>query len=148
MSEDRNWDRMIVVTAVHGERVHGWLREDLSPEAIKDFDMYMQVCCANRTPVSILNARNLVGQKDVRVDPRGNIAAIVPMMALMPIDMFIGPMEEYFVVPSSWYFPGRTEKSKEIMDRLLRAAEDVEVRNRAAAAGIHPARPQIVPRGH
>lgn len=145
---------MIVVTAIHGERIHGWLRDDIDTTDTFSYDRYLQACAANRTPVGIQHARNLVGQKDVRVDGQGNLVAVVPMMALMPIDMLMGPMEEYSVIPSSWYFPGSMKTSKDIMEKLLTAAEASEVRNRAAAAGIQtagiqPARPHIVPpRGH
>ena len=151
MSDERNWDRMIVVAATHGERIHGWLRKDVDTRVTESFDMYMQACCANRTPVPIMNARNLVGQKDVRVDPQGNFLGIVPMLALMPVDMFMGPIEEYHVIPSSWYFPGRIEGARKIMDKLLEVTEANELRSRAAAAGIQsvqPVPPRIVPRGH
>jgi hypothetical protein len=126
---------MIVVTAIHGERIHGWLPEQ---EHDIGYQRYMQVVAQQRHSVSIQHARNLVGSKDVRTDAQGRFMGVASMMALMPIDMFPGPMEEYQVIPSSWYFPGSMEQSKKLMENLIKAAEASEMRSRAMEAGIHP----------
>jgi hypothetical protein len=138
MSDDRNWDRMIVVTALHGERIHGWLPEHHGEHGEFNYQQDMQAAARQHEPVSIQHARNLVGSKDVKTDAQGRFLGVASMMALMPIDMFPGPMEEYQVIPSSWYFPGSMERSKKLMENLIKAAEASEMRSRAMEAGIHP----------
>jgi len=137
MSDDKyKWDRMVVVTALHGERFHGWISEDDG-----DPDEYLDKCSSEGRAATLINVRNLLGQKEPQKDAMGNFVGLIPLMALMAIDMFPAAMSSYRVVPAAWYFPGKVEGAKKPMKALLDNAENQEMRNRAIAAGIHTAGP-------
>jgi len=138
--EDLNWDRMVVVTAVHGERFHGWV-----PMSKGDPHEYLADCASKGRPAEIHNVRNLIGHKEPKLDAMGNFVGMASMMSLMAIDMFPEAMPTYHIIPSCWYFPTENDGAKKPMKALIDNAEQNEVRNRAIAAGITPAGP--VPRG-
>jgi len=134
--KDMNWDRLVVITAIHGEKFQGWV-----PPHVEYPKEYLQDCSKNHIAAEIHNVRNLVALKDPRTDAAGNFIGMANMMSLMAIDMFPEALPIYFVIPSSWYFPGENEGAKKPMKALLENAEQNEVRNRAIAAGIHTAGP-------
>lgn len=127
---DRSWDRMVVITALHGERFHGWV-----PEKFDDPREYLKACGANGIPAELEHVRNLIGNKEVKQTAQG--VGIFPMMALLPIDMFATAMKSYHVIPSAWYFPGETGEARELMEGLLDGVEKMETRMRLQAAGLH-----------
>lgn len=134
MRDKFDWDRMVIITALHGERFHGWVPEDKG-----DPNEYLNACNKEGVAAELHKVRNLIGHKEPKTDQMGNFIGMATMMTLMAIDMFPGPLDIYHVIPSGWYFPGSVEGAKKPMMALLENAEQNEVRNSAIAAGIHPA---------
>lgn len=132
MIDNVNWERIVVVAAVHGEKFIGWV-----PEDVGDPKKYLEKHGAERTPITLQDVRNLVGQASPNLDANGNILGVSKLLLLMPIDMFNGPLFNHHVVPSSWYFPAENEKCKRKIEELLHHAVETEARLSAAEAGIH-----------
>lgn len=133
---DIDWERLVVVVAIHGEKFLGWV-----PPECEHQEKYMKDAAQSGGPVRLLNARNLVGQCNPSVDASGNVIGIQKLLLLMPIDGHNGPLSEYYVVPSSWYFPKNTGEYGQVkISGLLEHALEMEARMTAAAAGLHVAK--------
>lgn len=125
---DINWERLVVVTAVHGEKYLGWI-----PLTIENPKQYLTDCAQNRLTVQLQDVRNLISQ--ISENQRG----VSKVTLLMPIDMVEGPLEHLDVVPSSWYFPGETggDGHKKKIEDLLEFSVENETRMKAKAVGLH-----------
>lgn len=138
--EDIDTSRMAVITTVTGEKFLGEL-----PEGVDE--LQMQELVVGLKPMMLKNARQLVGQLNPQTDNRGNIISIRTFMALLPYDLFEGPADSLFVIPTAWYFI-KGGKIKERALELLRTAERNEMVNKATEAGISVAgpMPNVVPK--
>jgi hypothetical protein len=127
-----NWERLVVVTAVHGEKYLGWLAcEDIDPKK------YLEEHGQAGSPITLQDARNLVSQAQSNVDHQGNVLGVSRFLLLMPIDVLNGPLPSLQVIPSSWYFPGENgDDCKKKIGSLLSQAVEQEARLSAAAAGL------------
>lgn len=135
--KDYAWHRMIVVTASHGEKFHGWLPSEVAD--INSAYTYLANCKSAGRAIKLLDVRNLLTQ--VHTQQISGSTQQVSLMVLMPIDMFPGPIPSYSVYPSSWYFPIENVGCKKPMQQLLVNAERTEVHNKAIISGITPATP-------
>jgi len=130
--KDLNWDRMAVVTALHGEKYLGWI-----PEEMGDPKKYLDENCTAGKPVVIHDARNLMGQAQPNIDARGNILGISKMLLLMPIDAMNGPLPVINVISSTWYLVPENDSVRKKFEELLNASVETEARLSASDAGIH-----------
>lgn len=132
--KDIDWERLVVVTAVHGERCLGWVPQEPNLDPKK----YLEERGQAGLPIKLQDVRNLVSQTTPSVDTRGNIVGLSKMLMLLPIDLFNGPLRELHVIPSSWYFPGDNSDDckKQVVD-LIEQAVETETRLSATAAGLH-----------
>ena len=82
------------------------------------------------------DARSFIAQKQPKVDPRTGQVTISQFTAILPIDMFSGPVPVLHINPSSWYHlkdsPDLFAKFKMLLDN----AEKNEQAMRAQEAGI------------
>lgn len=128
--KDYHWDRMVVITAIHGEKLQG-----LVPKGT-DAKSYMKSCTEAGGPMRLEHVRNFVSQMQAQRGPGGTVAGLARLNVLMTIDLFPGPVPTYYLVPSSWYFPGDDKDCKKDMQALIDNAEQNEMANRAQALGI------------
>lgn len=120
------WNRIVVVTALHGEKYLGYV-----PGEVKTPSEYIRDRCSQRLPITLEDARTLVSQ--VQVGPRGEIGR---MLLLMPVDFWPGPIPSINIVPSSWSVPADNEQAKKQIEKLLQHAEENESRFSASEAGL------------
>ena len=121
----KDFDRIVVVTAQHGEKFIGWVPEGEDPAK------YME-----SPTVLIKNARLLATQQQPKFDARQNVVGVSVLVAMIPIDMFPSAMPNLRVHPSSWYFPFENRETEKKIEQLLAAAERNEGINRAIDAGL------------
>lgn len=126
-----DWDRLVVVTATHGEKLLGFI-----PEHITDPHKYIEDRTYEHGPIELKNARILLAQMHPSLDPRGRPVGVAKLFLPMTIDLAVGPVSSYFLVPSSWYFPGEDKVVKKRMTEVLRQAETNESQMAAEDAGI------------
>jgi hypothetical protein len=126
-----DWKRLVVVTAVHGEKSLGWL-----PETVDDPVAHLIEHTTNKTPITLHEARNLVGQASPSYDQSGKLMGIGRMLMLLPIDALTGPLPTQYVIPSTWYFPGEFPQVRKKIEGLLRQAVELETGIAASDAGI------------
>jgi hypothetical protein len=137
---DINWERLVVVVALHGEKYLGWI-----PAELGDPKKYVEERGLEGKPIRLEDSRNLIGQASPKLDSRGNLAGFTKFMLLMPLDTLNGPMPSIYILPSSWYFPGdHGEVSRRQVEELLKHAVETEDQMKAAAAGLHLA--SVMPR--
>lgn len=129
-----NWERLVVVTAVHGEKYMGWI-----PEEKGDPKKYMDDSRSNSLPIVLLEVRNYLSQAQPNVDPSGRVTGVAKMQVLLPLDMFPGALKKMSVLASAWYFPSDDPRCKKPISDLLEGARRNEKMNSAIAAGITPA---------
>jgi hypothetical protein len=129
--EDLDWTRLIVVTAVHGEKCLGFL-----PEDVGDPKKYVEDRAGQKLPITVHEARNMLGQATPGFDKEGRLIGVRTLTMLLPIDMLTGPMPEHNIIPSSWYFPGDHAHVKEKVTLLIHQAVELETRMAAEAANI------------
>jgi len=140
---DIDWTKLVVVTALHGEKCLGWL-----PEEIKDPKAYLEEKVTKGEPIVLHEARNLIGQVSPSYDQStGKLMGIGRMILLTPFDALIGPLPSLFLIPSTWYFPGEFEHVRAKVEGLLRQAVEFETSLAAAEAGIIRPVSGIEPRG-
>lgn len=132
--EIKNWEQLVVVTAVHGEKYLGWIPKDKG-----DPKKYMNDSRRNNVPVVLTEVRNYLSQTQPSADRAGRVTGWQKMHILLPLDMFTGPMKKMSVMASAWYFPKDNPDSARAVEELLEGARKNEAINQAVAAGITPA---------
>lgn len=139
---DINWERLVVVTAIHGEKYLGWV-----PSEIEDPKKYLDEHGWETRPVVLTDVRNLIGQASPNVSPQGKLLGFSKVMLLMPLDLLDGPIARYHILPSAWYFPGEHgDDCKKHVEELLHQAVENEAQMSARSAGLHLA--GTLPRNH
>lgn len=130
--EKTDWKRLVVVTAIHGEKSLGWL-----PEDVEDPKAYIEGKAAKGEHIVLHEARNLVGQASPSYDPAtGRLMGIGRMLLLLPFDALTGPLPTQHIIPSTWYFPGEFTHVRSKIENLLRQAVELETSLSASEAGI------------
>ena len=126
---DQEFSQLIIVMAHHGEKYMGFIpRED--PAA------YVESMISKDLPVEVSNARALITQAQASQARDGTVQGIRTFMALLPIDMFSGPVKKFYVAPSAWYFPSDSPETRKKIEDLFEAAKNNEIANRAQDAGL------------
>lgn len=123
-----DWDRAVVVTAVHGEKVLGTIPVHLVGGGDPQEYIHDRVEC--HKPIELNDARNVLTQAVPRE------GSLVTIMALMPIDTFSKGIDGYHLRPSAWYFPIDDDFGLSRMKMLLVQSLEGEARQRAQEAGI------------
>jgi hypothetical protein len=137
-----DWDRLVVVSATHGEKFMG----EIPPEE-NDPEEYLDHCLRTSTPVELHRVRNLISQVQPQVGARGQLEGMGRILLLMPIDMMSGPLSVMKLQVSSWYFPKDSECKRKI-DELYAHAEKNEMAMMAQEAGLTLAGTPDDIRGH
>lgn len=132
--EVRDWERLVVVTATHGEKYMGWI-----PKSKGDPREYMDISRQKNLPVELEEVRNYLSQIQPNTDRAGRVTSMGKMQILVPIDMFPGALKRLSVLASSWYFPSDDPNCKKPVGSILEGARRNETVNQAVAAGITPA---------
>lgn len=128
-----DWQRLVVVSSMHGERYLGSVSWTVS-----DPKKYLEERGQAGLPIRLHDVRNLLGQVSPRVDAEGKLAGFSRMMVLLPLEMINGPLPELYVIPSSWYFPGENgDECKKLVTKMIEEAAEAEIRASATAAGLH-----------
>ena len=130
---DQDFNRTVVVTASHGEKYLGFIPMDVTESP----QVYVEKLAMNRTPIVLENVRILMGQMTARQDAKGSVIGVQTFIALMPIDVFSGPVGKFHTLVSSWYFPSENPETRKKIERLIDAAEKNEQCNKAVEAGLH-----------
>lgn len=125
------FEKIVIVASMHGEKFFGTL-----PDHVEDPDKYFSEAINQNKPVIIENVRIMLSQCGAVTRADGSMGGIQTTVALIPIDLADGPMEKIHVRPSSWYFPSEVLNIRESVTRLLKQAEDGELRNRAIRSGL------------
>ena len=148
MEKEIEWEGMVVVTTMHGEKFLGWIPGGMTREAWEK----AADASVNKT-VELQNVRTMLAQitqikAQNNADPRAGKLAV--FLALMCIDAFSGPAESMKIRASTWYFPVDNPSCRKQFARLIKDAESNEMIGRANAAGIHTAGGNVPPRamGH
>lgn len=131
--EIENWERLVVVTAVHGEKYLGWISKDKG-----DPRKYMDDSRKNNRPVVLTEVRNYLSQAQPQVS-QGRVTGMAKLQVLMPPDMFPGALKKMSVLASAWYFPSDDPSCEKPIAEMLEGARQNEKMNSAIAAGITPA---------
>jgi hypothetical protein len=129
---DIDFPRMVIVTASHGEKYLGF-----APKTCQNPNTYIGERAQNREPIELHDVRILMGQMTARQDAKGSVTGVQTFIALMPIDMFDGPVPVFHTLVSSWYFPSENVESQRKITQLIGAAEKNEMANKAVGAGLH-----------
>ena len=124
-------DRMVLITAPHGERYLG-----VVPPRYGDIKAYVADCAQKQNPIELYQVRRFHAQSNAEVTPSGKMMGVKTFAALLPIDLFSGPMSTYYVLPAAWYFPFESPEATRKIEQLIDVAERNEQANRAAEAGI------------
>ena len=130
----KGWDRLVVVTAAHGEKFMGWV-----PEAYGDPRKYIANRREENKPILLHEVRNYLSQAQPQMGPQGQLAGVAKLQVLIPMDMFPGAIAEMHIFPSCWYFPSDNDGCKKPISDILELALQNEKINSAIAAGITPA---------
>jgi hypothetical protein len=132
--EIENWERMVVVTAVHGEKFMGWVPKDKG-----DPKKYMAEQREKNQPAILHEVRNYLTQAQPNINAAGQLAGVAKLQVLLPLDMFPAALQEMHVLASCWYFPSDNDGCKKPIQDLMENARQNEKINDAIAAGITPA---------
>jgi hypothetical protein len=124
---DLDLTRWAIVSSTHGEKYIGNIPGDVENGA-----EYFNSAAKAKTPVRLQNVRLLLTRYGAGAAGIG--AGLQTVVALLPIDLCDGPLEEINVVPSSWYSIPTTTDVVSKLKRLLDAAEKSEENNRLATA--------------
>ena len=127
------YTHLAIVTSQHGEKFIGYV------PAIEKFPAaYIAKCVEDNIPIVLNEVRLFVTQVSPEMSREtGQILGVKTFAALMPVDVFSGPMETLHVRPSSWYFASEVPSLKKKLDMLLDAAVKNEAVSQARDAGIH-----------
>lgn len=126
---ETDWNHLIVISSLTGERYMGWIREEDPRE-------YVAEKAKLNEPVEVSDARLLISQVQPNIGPGGRVLGFAKMVLLMPIDVLNGPLPTHNVLASSWYFPKDTGGTRRKFEELLRQAEESEQQLSAADAGL------------
>jgi hypothetical protein len=126
-----DWERLVVVTAKHGEKFVGTL-----PEHESNPKKYIEDRTYEHGPVVLSNVRVLAIQTRAVADARGQPVGIQRTPLLLPMDVLNSPAAVVYVVPSAWYFPADNKEAKDNLAGLIHHTEEMEARSSAEAAGI------------
>jgi hypothetical protein len=126
-----DWERLVVVTAKHGEKFVGTL-----PEQEDDPKKYIEDRTYEHGPIELSNVRVLAVQTRAIADSRGQPVGIQRAPLLLPMDVLNSPAQSVHIVPSTWYFPVENREAKDNLAGLIHQAEEMEARASAEAAGI------------
>ena len=111
---------LVSITAPHGEIFVGQIKDD-DRETLGE-----------GKPVTLHDVRVLFTQTATNDGGTG----IQQMAILLPPPMYNGPAPSLRLIPSSWSYPGDDEIAKDNVRTLLQAAEENELRNKAARLNI------------
>lgn len=129
---DQDFNRAVIVTASHGEKYLGFVsKECQNPK------QYIDNLALSKEPIELEDVRILMGQMTAKQDSKGSVTGVQTFIALMPIDMFTGPLGKFHTLVSSWYFPYENPETRKKIERLIDAAEKNEQMNRTQEAGLH-----------
>jgi len=110
-----DWDKLVVAKDISGAQYIG----DIVSET--NFTVVMR------------NVRQLETATNPQIDQRtGAVMGFSKSMALMPVDMFDGPMPELTISVASLYFPGKNKEAKRQVQNLVDTAERNEVMARTS----------------
>lgn len=119
--EKIDWNRLVVVAALHGEKYIGFIPEETqaSPQD------YMYTQARENKPVCLYHVRTLISQPQMQTLANGQ-QVIAGFVAVIPFEFNPGPAEELWVRASSWHFPVNNPESQEKVQKLLDKAVESE----------------------
>jgi hypothetical protein len=122
----KDFNRIVVVTAQHGEKFLGWVPKGVVPGE------YLE-----KPSIVLHDVRLLATQQQPKLNAAQQVVGMSVLIALLQIDMFPGPVPTMHLHPSSWYFPFENPKTEKKIKQLIDAAEQNEKVNQAIEAGVH-----------
>ena len=134
MSKEIEWEGMVVVTTMHGEKLLGWIPEGMERE---DWEKEADESLTRST--GLRNVRTMLARVTQVKSNNSRSGALAVFLALMSIDAFTGPATTMRIRASTWYFPIDNPVCKNQFEALINQAEEHETISRANAAGLHTA---------
>ena len=134
-----NLDRVIVATAISGEKFVGTIPKGQDLEAFAKE-------CDNSGSMTLEEVRHLAVQLQPNTNQAGQVVGIQKLMTLVPVDVLDGPMERMRLRYATWFAVAEiSHNAKHKIQSLLVRAEKQELVSRAHASGIEMAGPGSMP---